>query len=171
MKEVKKIEKKGIELKRNQAKVCSFFVQGKCNRGDTCPYRHENITEEDLKSMQKGQARLEDKILARFNGEEDPLEKKILEKVKEREVPKPPKDETISTLFVGGITDAIKKEDLSESFEKYGPIAALRLIVSKRCAFVAYKKREDCENAMTNMYGKLAIKGQNLKLLWAKSQL
>jgi len=44
--------------KRNQAHVCSFFVQGKCNRGDACPYRHDNITEEDLKAMQKGQGRV-----------------------------------------------------------------------------------------------------------------
>lgn len=91
--------------------------------------------------------------------------------MKQREVPKPPADETISTLFVGGITDVIKKDDLAQNFEKYGAIAALRLISSKRCAFVAFKKREDCENAMTNMYGKLAINDQNLKLLWAKSQL
>lgn len=62
---------------RNQAHVCSFFVQGKCNRGKACPYRHENITDEDLKAMQKGQGKLEDRIKDRFNGVNDPLAKKI----------------------------------------------------------------------------------------------
>ena len=60
---------------------------------------------------------------------------------------------------------------MKETFEKYGEVTALRNITSKRCAFVAFKKRENCEKAMTNLYEKLAIKGQNLKLLWAKSQL
>ena len=158
-------------MRRNQAKVCSFFVQGKCDRGDACPYRHENITELDLQGMQKGGGRTAEKVLARFNGEEDPLEKKILEKAKAREVPKPPKDESISTLFIGGIDEQIKKEELKEKFEQYGEVKAFRLITSKRCAFVAFKRRENCEKAMINLYGKLEIKGQNLKLLWAKSQL
>ena len=39
------------ENRRNLAHVCSFSVQGKCNRGKACPYRHENITDEDLKAM------------------------------------------------------------------------------------------------------------------------
>ena len=28
-------------FQRNEAKVCSFFVKGTCNRGSECPYRHE----------------------------------------------------------------------------------------------------------------------------------
>jgi len=55
--------------------------------------------------MQKGSGRTADRVFARFSGEEDPLEKKILEKAKAREVPKPPKDEQVSTLFVGGIDE------------------------------------------------------------------
>ena len=34
---------------RNRAHVCSFFMQGKCNRGKACPYRHDDITDEDIK--------------------------------------------------------------------------------------------------------------------------
>jgi pre-mRNA-splicing factor RBM22/SLT11 len=30
--------------KRNQARVCSFFVRGQCTRGAECPYRHEMPT-------------------------------------------------------------------------------------------------------------------------------
>ena len=48
------IGQKQGQPRRNLAHVCSFFVQGKCNRGSACPYRHDNITEEDLKAMQKG---------------------------------------------------------------------------------------------------------------------
>lgn len=30
--------------KRNQARICSFFVRGQCTRGAECPYRHEMPT-------------------------------------------------------------------------------------------------------------------------------
>jgi hypothetical protein len=56
-------------------------VQGKCNRGKACPYRHDNITEEDLQSMQKGHGKLEDRIKDRFNGNNDSLAKKIVDKI------------------------------------------------------------------------------------------
>ena len=82
LQEVSKVHgQKRADYKRNMAHVCSFYVQGKCNRGKACPYRHENITEEDLKSMQKGQGKVEDKIKARFNGESDPLAQKIIDKI------------------------------------------------------------------------------------------
>ena len=64
-------------FKRNEAHVCSFFVQGKCTRGAACPYRHENITDEDLERMQKGNGRVEDKIRERYDGVNDPLAQKI----------------------------------------------------------------------------------------------
>ena len=92
--------------KRNQAKVCSFYVQGKCTRGNACPFRHENITEEDLKSMVKGQGKVEDRIKERYHGKNDPLAQKILEKIEEFKVPDPPDDKTITTLFIGGVTEA-----------------------------------------------------------------
>ena len=101
---------------RNQAHVCSFFVQGKCNRGKACPYRHDNITEEDLQAMQKGQGRLEDKIRDRFNGTNDPLAKKIMDKIEEFKVPDPPEDLGITTLFVGGVTKDTSQDLLEEQF-------------------------------------------------------
>ena len=88
---------------RNKAHVCSFFVQGKCDRGKACPYRHDNITDEDLKAMQKGQGKLEDRIKDRFMGVNDPLAEKIVNKIKTFKVPEAPSDGSITTLFIGGI--------------------------------------------------------------------
>ena len=68
--------------KRNQAHVCSFFLAGKCNRGKACPYRHDNITDEDIASMQKGQGKIEDRIKNRFNGVNDSLAQKLVDKIK-----------------------------------------------------------------------------------------
>jgi RNA recognition motif-containing protein len=78
-------------MKRNQAKVCSFFVKNECNRGPSCPFRHENITDEDLESLRKG-GNVEQRIKERFNGINDPLAKKILSNVRETSLPDPPED-------------------------------------------------------------------------------
>ena len=91
--------------KRNAAHVCSFFVRGECNRGISCPYRHTNITDHDLESMKKGNGSIDDKIRERYNGINDPICKKILDKQHEKvKAPEPPQDKSISTLFLGGIT-------------------------------------------------------------------
>jgi len=37
-----------------------------------CPYRHENITEQDLESLKKG-INIDEKIKERFNGINDPI--------------------------------------------------------------------------------------------------
>ena len=66
--------------KRNAAHVCSFFVRGECNRGISCPYRHTNITDQDLESLKKGNGSIDDKIRERYNGINDPICKKILDK-------------------------------------------------------------------------------------------
>ena len=90
--------------KRNLPHVCTFYIKGECNRGAVCPYRHENITEEDLESMKKG-GNIDEKIRERFHGINDPIARKILDKVKETRMPSPPDDPNITTLFVGGIDD------------------------------------------------------------------
>lgn len=72
--------------------------------------------------MQKGNGKVEDRIKDRYNGTNDPLAQKILEKQTVRKIPKAPEDETISTLFVGGIDDKTQKEQISVHFEKFGKI-------------------------------------------------
>lgn len=98
-------------LKRNLPHICTFFVKGQCNRGAACPYRHDNITQEDIESMQKVGS-IEDKIKERFNGINDPVAKKILSKVKEVHLPQPPADLNITTLFIGGVDESIDEDDL-----------------------------------------------------------
>ena len=45
--------------KRNQARVCSFWVRGECKRGAECPYRHEMpesgpLSEQNIKDRYYG---------------------------------------------------------------------------------------------------------------------
>ena len=38
----------GDKYKRNRPHLCSFYAKGECNRGDTCPFRHELPVKNDL---------------------------------------------------------------------------------------------------------------------------
>lgn len=116
--------------KRNAAHVCSFFVKGTCNRGVACPYRHSNITEQDLESLKKGNGSIDEKIRERFNGINDPIAKKIMDKIEEKnKAPAPPEDTSISTLFLGNITsDEITEEMVREQMEKFGRVERMRLL-------------------------------------------
>lgn len=60
--------------KRNRAHLCSFYFKGECTRGDSCPYRHEIPTEGENSSKQN--------IRDRYNGSNDPVAMKMLNKVK-----------------------------------------------------------------------------------------
>jgi hypothetical protein len=101
----------GAKVKqRNQAHVCSFFVRGQCNRGKTCPYRHSDISDQDLDQMKKGYGAIDDKIRDRYHGINDPVANKILSKIKEKsKLPEAPTDMSITTLFVGGVTEAMSE--------------------------------------------------------------
>lgn len=40
--DMKKIARMAPYYRRNQARVCSFWLKGECTRGERCPFRHEN---------------------------------------------------------------------------------------------------------------------------------
>jgi pre-mRNA-splicing factor RBM22/SLT11 len=108
-------KKFGPSAKRNLPKVCTFFIRGLCTRGTLCPYRHEKIDEEDLESLKKG-VNVEERIRERFHGINDPIAKKILDRVKESNLPKEPEDMNITTLFIGGVEEGISEDDIKKQF-------------------------------------------------------
>lgn len=159
--------------KRNAAHVCSFFVKGACNRGVTCPYRHTNITEQDLESLKKGNGSIDEKIRERFIGINDPIAKKIMDKIEEKsKPPTPPEDLTISTLFLGNITSEDITEDLVRAqMDKFGKIERMRLLHRQNCGFVCFYSREAAEKAITMLHEKFFLCDKKIKLDWAKCQL
>lgn len=57
-----------LQLQRNKAQICSFFVRGECKRGAECPYRHEMPTSGPL---------AEQNIKDRYFGVNDPVANKV----------------------------------------------------------------------------------------------
>jgi pre-mRNA-splicing factor RBM22/SLT11 len=147
--------------KRNQAKICSFFVRGECKRGAECPYRHEMPTDGPLSQQN---------IKDRYYGTNDPVAAKMLSKASNMQKLTPPEDRTIMTLFIGGVTPEISEEDLKDSFYPYGEVKAVRKIESRKCAFVTYTTRDAAEKAAEALAHHLIIKGEKLKVMWGKPQ-
>ena len=71
---------------------------------------------------------MEDRIRERFNGVNDPLAQKIIDKIEDFKVPAPPEDQSITTLFIGGVDKETSKEDIEQKFEQFGTIEAVRII-------------------------------------------
>jgi len=45
-----------------------------------------------------------------------------MEKIEEYKLPEPPADKTITTFFVGGVTEQDQKEELEKKFSDFGKV-------------------------------------------------
>lgn len=157
---INKLSRNQPYYKRNQAKICSFFVRGECKRGAECPYRHEMPTTGPL---------AEQNIRDRYYGTNDPVAEKMLARAEAMKQSVPPADRSIMTLFVGGVGENVSEDDLRGAFYPFGEIKALKKVESRNCAFVTYTTRDAAEHAMKSLGNAgINVKGDWLKVLWGK---
>ncbi|XP_010262753.1 PREDICTED: zinc finger CCCH domain-containing protein 40-like [Nelumbo nucifera] len=156
-----KLQRTTPYYKRNRAHVCSFYVRGECTRGAECPYRHEMPITGELSQQN---------IKDRYYGVNDPVALKLLNKAGEMPSLVPPEDESIKTLYVGGLDGRITEQDLRDHFYAHGEIESIRMVLQRACAFVTYTTREGAEKAAEELSNKLVIKGVRLKLMWGRPQ-
>lgn len=156
---LERMKRKEPYYKRNEARICSFFVKGCCKRGKECPYRHEMPQTGELANQN---------MKDRYYGVNDPVARKLMRGDKERNTLVPPEDESVATFFVGGLEEGIEKEDLAGVFYPYGELKSVNLVPLKRCAFVTFVTRGDAERAGEALAGNLVVKGKKLKLMWGK---
>ncbi|GFZ19904.1 CCCH-type zinc fingerfamily protein with RNA-binding domain-containing protein [Actinidia rufa] len=100
----------------------------------------------------------------------DPVAMKLLNKAGEMPSLEPPDDESIKTLYVGGLDARVTEQDLRDHFYAHGEIEAVRMVLQRACAFVTYTTREGAEKAAEELSNKLVIKGLRLKLMWGRPQ-
>ncbi|KAH0861570.1 hypothetical protein HID58_089831 [Brassica napus] len=135
---------------KNKPHVCSFNTIGKCTTGAGCAFRHE--------MPKTGYAFMHVKQLLRKASETSTLE--------------PPEDESIKTLYIGGLNSGkILEHDIRDQLYAYGEIQSIRILAEKACAFVTYTTRQGAEKAMQELSNRLVINGQRLKLTWGRSHV
>lgn len=110
--------------KRNRAHVCSFFIRGECTRGEECPYRHEMPETGELSQQN---------IKDRYYGVNDPVALKLLGKAGEMGTLETPDDQSIKTLYVGGLNSRVLEQDIRDQFYAYGEIESIRILAEKAC--------------------------------------
>ncbi|KAL6048242.1 Zinc finger CCCH domain-containing protein 40 [Balamuthia mandrillaris] len=146
--------------KRNRTHVCSFWLKGECNRGNLCPYRHENPEQNEEMAKQN--------IKDRYYGVNDPVARKLLSKASTFAQLLPPEDPDFSTLYVGNVNSSITEADLRDHFYAYGEITKINVKADKQCAFITYKAREEAERAVATLGTRTDLKGVTLRLSWAR---
>ncbi|KAJ7964864.1 Zinc finger CCCH domain-containing protein [Quillaja saponaria] len=156
-----KLQRTTPYYKRNRAHICSFYMRGECTRGAECPYRHEMPVDGELSQQN---------IKDRYYGVNDPVAAKLLNKAGEMSSLKPPEDESIRTLYVGGLDGRVTEQDLRDHFYAHGEIESIKMVVQRAYAFVTYTTRDGAEKAAEELSNKLVVKGLRLKLMWGKPQ-
>jgi len=158
---LERLARKTPYYKRNEARICTFFVKGACNRGGDCPFKHE---------LPKGGELANQKLRDRFHGENDPLAAKIMRKATEDLTLMPPEDKSICTLYCGGLEPSVTEKDIRDKFYVHGEIRSIRISKKQSCCFVTYVKREEAEVAAAQLYRILELKGKKVHVMWGRPQ-
>mmetsp|Transcript_7412 Transcript_7412/g.8377 ORF Transcript_7412/g.8377 Transcript_7412/m.8377 type:complete len:343 (+) Transcript_7412:106-1134(+) len=146
--------------RRNLAHLCSFFAAGTCNRGKSCPYRHEMPTTGPLANQN---------IKDRYYGHNDPVAEKMLNRKESESSLATPEDKSITTLWLGGLEDDMTPDDVAEAFQDFGE-PTVRVISAKHCAFVSFSQRKQAEDAAKKLFNNCKVKGVNLRVRWGRRQ-
>jgi pre-mRNA-splicing factor RBM22/SLT11 len=160
---------------RNLPKLCSFFARGECDRGDTCPFRHE-MPRDRNDPMSKQNTR------DRFYGTSDPVANKILGRQRRREEQQEHKqkqmeegegyDKARATLYVRLQGDEpfpnMTEVEIRDLFYAFGEIISVRVQPERGQAFVEYTQPEAAELAIATMNRKTLL-GRSLFVAWARA--
>mmetsp|Transcript_44668 Transcript_44668/g.78565 ORF Transcript_44668/g.78565 Transcript_44668/m.78565 type:complete len:399 (-) Transcript_44668:17-1213(-) len=147
--------------KRNEARICTFYVKGACNRGQDCPFKHE---------LPKGGELANQRLRDRFHGENDPVAAKILRRADEDMTLLPPEDKAITTLYFGGLEPSVTDKEIRDKVYVYGEVRSIKMVKKQCCAFVTFVNREVAEEAASKLYRILELKGKKVHVMWGRPQ-
>ena len=80
----------------------------------------------------------------------------------------PPRDKSITSLFITGIEDDLPEHKIRDFFTTYGKLRSLVCSHMSHCAFVNYATREGAEAAAAACQGKAVIAGCPLRVQWGR---
>jgi RNA recognition motif-containing protein len=83
----------------------------------------------------------------------------------------PPADQSIITLWLGGIEPDMMEEDIRGVIYPFGQIASFHLLRSAKCAFVEYVDRQAAEEAASQLHKALVVLGRSLSVNWARPKV
>ena len=149
---------------RNEARPCSFFQKGECNRGEMCPFKHELV-------VAGGHNSARDRVI----GLNDSVADKLIANHSKTlaAMPQPPADLSVCTLFVSGIPETAPVHEIEafirQQFGTTNMTSNLKLIKNNTCAFVEFISREIAQETIFKFFGNLFFDSKTrLRITWAK---
>lgn len=174
--------------KRNRPHICSFFLKGECNRGDACPYRHEqrpnaasssssSITNPDgsVESEVKGVG-AQQSIQDRYHGRNDAVAKRLLNDFAGSQGLSPPSDTSITSLFLTSLPESANETSIRTAVFQSLPsldkqkVKSVVHVAKSRCAFANFKDRDSAEIAAAAWAKGLEVDGQRVAVKWGRSK-
>ena len=86
---------------------------------------------------------------------------------KKKRLYEPPKDTSITTLFLSNLPQDASIEDIRHVMSAFGPLRNIHPLRQKNSAFVEYSSREEAERAATTLKGRVVLKGKKVRVGWA----
>ncbi|KAJ3434391.1 pre-mRNA-splicing factor rbm22 [Anaeramoeba flamelloides] len=158
---VLKLLKRFRQIVDHRASVCSFWIKGKCNRGASCPFRHEMPKDHEITTGNPQQT-----LRNRYYGSEDKKADEMIEQLIKIKSLKPPTDLTITTLKLSGMPNQIANQEVQEKFAQYGEIEYVLVLSAKQMAYVKFKERKDAQIACEKLFHKLNFQGMPTTITW-----
>lgn len=155
------------KYRRNRPHLCSFYAKGECNRGDSCPFRHELPVKNDLSKQN---------IKDRFHGTNDPVAKKILGATTAAAGLAPPADKEITSLFLSALPPSTDEAQIRTFFVQNVPtlradeIKSITLVPTSKCAFVNFRSRQAAETAAERCALRMELNGNEVRVAWGRSR-
>jgi len=113
-------------------------------------------------------------IKDRYAGINDPVAHKMMSRVRggggsvSSDELVAPADPSVTTLWVGGLSESEGEADVHRVFYMYGDMRGIRMLESKACAFVQYVSRHSAEEAARQ--ARVACNERGWRLSWAKGR-
>ncbi|KAJ2934935.1 hypothetical protein H1R20_g2174, partial [Candolleomyces eurysporus] len=176
---LKQLARSDPYYKRNRPHICSFYLKGECNRGDDCPYRHEQPPENAASSSSSGGPTgqsAQQSIQDRYHGTNDAVAKRLLTSYADTQGLAPPADTSITSLFITSLPQNATEASVRTAIVQSIPSLDLQKIKSvvhvakSRCAFANFKDRESAELAAVAWAPGFEVDGQKVTVKWGRSR-
>lgn len=160
------------KYERNLARVCTFYLKGKCTRGVYCPYRHVDTPPPG----DDGENTARD----RYYGTDDPAAERLIQRVCGVNAGQDalavtgnaaPANKAIRTLFVGGVIPQLTERALRAYLNMPDAIQHINLIPARGIGFVDFVTRSDAEKAMAMCYGARTVANIPVNFKWGRTTL
>ncbi|GAA5894060.1 hypothetical protein JCM8208_002336 [Rhodotorula glutinis] len=163
---LKRLARQDPSYKRNRPHICSFYAKGACNRGDSCPYRHELPVENEMSHQN---------IKDRYHGSNDPVARKILSKHAGTSGLAPPADQDITSLFLTSLPATATEDSIRDALTSSAGIPAAKiksvvLVSSSKVSFVNFTSRDAAEDAAARCSVGLKVDSHDVKVQWGRSR-